>query len=110
MDVLKGSGAVVTGATSGIGKAITTAFIEAGASVVLCDLDAEALDAAARDLGDHATGRVTDVSDEGQGEPGHARALHERHPDEAGGCAHGIARPPCISPRTTPDRSTVTRS
>jgi NAD(P)-dependent dehydrogenase (short-subunit alcohol dehydrogenase family) len=30
---LKGKGAVVTGAASGIGKAIATAFIEAGASV-----------------------------------------------------------------------------
>ena len=48
---LKGKGAVVTGAASGIGKAIATAFIEAGASVLLCDLNAKALDAAARELG-----------------------------------------------------------
>ena len=34
MDNLKGKGAVVTGAASGIGKAIATAFIEAGASVL----------------------------------------------------------------------------
>jgi NAD(P)-dependent dehydrogenase (short-subunit alcohol dehydrogenase family) len=61
---LKGRGAVVTGAASGIGKAIATAFIEAGASVLLCDLNAKALNAAARDLGDHAIGRVTNVSDE----------------------------------------------
>ena len=38
MDVLKGKGAVVTGAASGIGKAIATAFIDTGASVLLCDL------------------------------------------------------------------------
>ena len=63
---LKGRGAVVTGAASGIGNAIATAFIEAGASVLLCDVNAEGLDAAAHALGDHAIGRVTDVSDEGQ--------------------------------------------
>jgi NAD(P)-dependent dehydrogenase (short-subunit alcohol dehydrogenase family) len=66
MHSLKGKGAVVTGAASGIGKAIATAFIEAGAGVLLCDLNATALDAAASDLGDHAIGRVTNVSDESQ--------------------------------------------
>ena len=66
MDLLKGKGAVVTGAASGIGKAIATAFIEAGASVLLCDRNADALDAAARELGERAIGRVTDVSDESQ--------------------------------------------
>lgn len=66
MHSLKGKGAVVTGAASGIGKAIATAFIEAGASVLLCDLNATALNAAASDLGDHAIGRVTNVSDESQ--------------------------------------------
>ena len=67
---------MVTGAASGIGKAIATAFIEAGASVLLCDLNAEALDAAARELGNHAIGRVTDVSDESQVE-GAMRAARE---------------------------------
>ena len=66
MDLLRDKGAVVTGAASGIGKAIATAFIEAGASVLLCDRNASALDAAARELGDRAIGRVTDVSDESQ--------------------------------------------
>jgi NAD(P)-dependent dehydrogenase (short-subunit alcohol dehydrogenase family) len=65
-EALKGRGAVVTGAASGIGNAIATAFIEAGASVLLCDVNAERLDASARDLGDHAVGHVADVSDEGQ--------------------------------------------
>ena len=66
MDMLKSKGAVVTGAASGIGKAIAAAFIEAGASVLLCDLNANALEAAARELGNRAIGRVTDVSDESQ--------------------------------------------
>ena len=76
MEMLKGKGAVVTGAASGIGKAIATAFIEAGASVLLCDLNANALDAAAGELGDRAIGRVTDVSDESQVE-GAMRAARE---------------------------------
>jgi NAD(P)-dependent dehydrogenase (short-subunit alcohol dehydrogenase family) len=66
MNLLKGKGAVVTGAASGIGKAIATAFIEAGASVLLCDLNAKALDEVALELGNRAIGRVTDVSDESQ--------------------------------------------
>ncbi|MDX1195801.1 glucose 1-dehydrogenase [Sinorhizobium medicae] len=76
MDMLKGKGAVVTGAASGIGKAIATAFIEAGASVVLCDLNAKALDEATRELGDRAIGRVVDVSDEDQVE-GALRTAHD---------------------------------
>ena len=74
--MLKSKGAVVTGAASGIGKAIATAFIEAGASVLLCDLNAKALEAAAGELGDRAIGRVTDVSDESQVE-GAMRAARE---------------------------------
>jgi NAD(P)-dependent dehydrogenase (short-subunit alcohol dehydrogenase family) len=66
MNELKNKGAVVTGAASGIGKAIATAFIEAGACVLLCDLNAKALDDAARKLGTRAIGRVSDVSDESQ--------------------------------------------
>ena len=73
MELLRGKGAVVTGAASGIGKAIATAFIEAGASVLLCDLNAKALDDAARELGDRAIGRVTDVSDETPGRRRDAR-------------------------------------
>jgi NAD(P)-dependent dehydrogenase (short-subunit alcohol dehydrogenase family) len=76
MSSLKGKGAVVTGAASGIGKAIATGFIEAGAGVLLCDLNAKALDAAAQELGARAIRRVTDVSDESQVE-GAMRAAHE---------------------------------
>jgi NAD(P)-dependent dehydrogenase (short-subunit alcohol dehydrogenase family) len=66
MSLLKGKGAVVTGAASGIGKAIATAFIQAGARVLLCDLNAKALEEAASELGSSAIGRVIDVSDETQ--------------------------------------------
>jgi len=63
---LHGKGAVVTGAASGIGHAIATAFLNDGAEVVFCDVNAEALGAAVRGLGDQAIGRVADVSDERQ--------------------------------------------
>ena len=76
MNLLKGKGAVVTGAASGIGKAISTVFVEEGASVLLCDLNATALENAACELGDRAIGRVTDVSDETQVE-GAMRAARE---------------------------------
>jgi NAD(P)-dependent dehydrogenase (short-subunit alcohol dehydrogenase family) len=76
MNSLKNQGAVVTGAASGIGKAIATAFIDAGASVLLCDRDASALAATTRSLGERALGRVTDVSDESQVE-GAMRAARE---------------------------------
>ena len=66
----------MTGAASGIGKAIATAFIEAGASVLLCDLNANTLEATARELGNRAIGRVIDVSDESQVE-GAMRAARE---------------------------------
>jgi NAD(P)-dependent dehydrogenase (short-subunit alcohol dehydrogenase family) len=66
MDLLKDKGAVVTAAASGIGKAIATAFIAEGACVLLCDINAEALDETAGVLGPRASGRITDVSDENQ--------------------------------------------
>jgi NAD(P)-dependent dehydrogenase (short-subunit alcohol dehydrogenase family) len=56
--------ALVTGAASGIGKAIAAAFIGAGARVLLSDRNAPAVEAVARELGARAVGRVADVSDE----------------------------------------------
>ncbi len=66
MELLSRKGAVVTGAASGIGKAIAAAFVEAGARVLLCDLNKEAVHATASKFGDFAIGRVTDVSNESQ--------------------------------------------
>src|SRR3954451_23296325 len=63
---LNDKGSVVTGAASGIGNAIAAAFAAAGAKVLLGDVNAEALEAATRRLGDRAVGRVVDVSDERQ--------------------------------------------
>ncbi len=57
--------ALVTGAASGIGKAIATQLAAEGACVVVADLDAERADAAAAGLGstDVAVGVAVDVTD-----------------------------------------------
>jgi NAD(P)-dependent dehydrogenase (short-subunit alcohol dehydrogenase family) len=77
MYLLMSKGAVVTGAASGIGKAIATAFVEAGAKVLLCDRNAKAVEDAARQFGNRAIGRVTDVSDESQVEAAMRAARQE---------------------------------
>jgi NAD(P)-dependent dehydrogenase (short-subunit alcohol dehydrogenase family) len=62
----EGRVAVVTGAASGIGKALAEALVRAGSSVVMADVEANALDGAAaelRALGGDVEAVVTDVSD-----------------------------------------------
>ncbi|EFQ82158.1 oxidoreductase, short chain dehydrogenase/reductase family protein [Aeromicrobium marinum DSM 15272] len=66
---VQGAAAVVTGAGSGIGAGIAQRLLEAGASVVLGDLDAERLAATAAELDAAHPGRVAhvagDAADEG---------------------------------------------
>jgi NAD(P)-dependent dehydrogenase (short-subunit alcohol dehydrogenase family) len=50
MKELAGKTAFVTGAASGIGLGIATAFAQAGAKVMLCDIEEEALEAALKQL------------------------------------------------------------
>lgn len=61
-----GQVAFVTGASSGMGLATARAFVEAGASVALADVDEAAVTAAAEQLGDRALALVCDVADESQ--------------------------------------------
>lgn len=58
---LDGKIAVVTGAASGIGRAIAEGLHEAGASVVIADINFDAAQGTARALGEHAM--QVDVSD-----------------------------------------------
>lgn len=60
---LNGKVAAVTGAASGIGLATTEALIAAGASVVMVDRDAAALEKLIERLGDKAISQVTDLLD-----------------------------------------------
>lgn len=69
--------ALVTGAASGIGKAIATRLAAEGACIVIADLDADKAMAAAAEIGnsDVAVGIAADVTDEGQIADGIAAAV-----------------------------------
>ena len=60
---LQGKVAIVTGGASGIGGAVTRLFAERGARVVVVDLQREAGEALALELGDAVVFRQGDVSD-----------------------------------------------
>lgn len=60
---LQGKTALVTGAAGGIGRAIASMLIEAGAKVVACDRDAAALDRLTADLGAGCMAMVADLGD-----------------------------------------------
>ena len=57
MGLLDGQKAVITGAASGIGLATARRFVDEGASVVLLDINEDAVAKAAAELGAIAKGR-----------------------------------------------------
>ncbi|HEY6131777.1 MAG TPA: SDR family oxidoreductase [Halioglobus sp.] len=59
---LKGKVAIITGAASGIGRATAELFVAEGAHVLLADIDGERGGELARELGDAACFRRTDVA------------------------------------------------
>ncbi len=63
MDEFDGRVAVVTGAASGIGLALSRHLVDLGMHVVATDVHADRLEAATADLGDAVVRRVVDVSD-----------------------------------------------
>jgi len=50
---LTGKSAIVTGAASGLGKAIAEKFLKAGAKVTICDINEERLKSASKELSAH---------------------------------------------------------
>jgi 3-oxoacyl-[acyl-carrier protein] reductase len=62
MGRLAGKTAIVTGGGSGFGAGIVTKFVAEGARVLIADINAEAADTLARELGSHALGMGADVS------------------------------------------------
>lgn len=62
MKDFEGKTAVITGGAGGIGRAMGELFLSKGMNIVLADIEQNALDAAARALGDNCIGVVTDVS------------------------------------------------
>jgi NAD(P)-dependent dehydrogenase (short-subunit alcohol dehydrogenase family) len=63
---LAGSVAVVTGGASGLGRAMVERFVSAGARVVVADVDRDAGEALAQEVGSAAAFRQTDVADADQ--------------------------------------------
>jgi len=81
MKEFKNRVAVVTGGASGIGKALARAFVGEGMKVVIADVEAPALEATAKELGENVLGVVTDVTD-----PASVQALADRVFDTHGAC------------------------
>lgn len=64
MTRLPGKTALITGAATGIGRAVAERFAREGARVVIADRDADAASAAAAEIGEGARAASMDISDE----------------------------------------------
>lgn len=60
---LTGKTAIVTGGASGFGAGIVRRFLQEGARVMIADINAQAADQFAIEMGDHATAHTVDVGD-----------------------------------------------
>ncbi|MFC3086977.1 L-iditol 2-dehydrogenase [Tabrizicola soli] len=72
---LQGKTALITGAARGIGLEFARAYLAEGAEVALADVNAEAVAAAARDLGPKAHAVTMDVTDQASIDAGFAEAI-----------------------------------
>jgi len=75
---------IVSGGASGLGAATAQMLVEAGAKVMLVDLNAQAVEAKARELGDNARFAVADISDAQAAQAAVAAAVN------AFGSLHGL--------------------
>ncbi len=60
---LKGKSAIITGGAMGIGRAITAYFLKAGANVLIADVNEEAAQKTAEELGSNVIACRTDIRD-----------------------------------------------
>ncbi|MBA1199670.1 SDR family NAD(P)-dependent oxidoreductase [Pseudomonas plecoglossicida] len=81
---VQGKNFIVTGAASGLGAATAQSLVQAGARVMLVDLNAEAVSAKASELGDNARFTVADICDEQAAQAAVAAAV------AAFGSLHGL--------------------
>jgi 2-keto-3-deoxy-L-fuconate dehydrogenase len=64
MFTLEGKHAVITGAGSGIGKAVALLLAKQGATVYVADINAEQAETTVKEIGGKAVAKVADVSDQ----------------------------------------------
>ena len=83
---------IVTGAGSGLGAAVARRFVEAGARVILADVNGAAAEANAAALGDRARAIKADVTTETDGEAAVRQAL------ESFGHLHGLINCAGVAP------------
>jgi rhamnulose-1-phosphate aldolase/alcohol dehydrogenase len=89
---MTGKVVLVTGAASGIGKAIAVKFASEGAHIVVADINAEGAAAAAKEIGRGAIAAPMDVTKEDQVAEGFRRAVLEFGGIDAVVANAGIAR------------------
>lgn len=70
---LQGKSAIITGAARGIGRAFAEAFLREGATVAIADINADAVQQTAADIGAHPL--VMDVTDQASIDAGVAEAV-----------------------------------
>ena len=98
---LTGIGALVTGAASGMGRATAGALAAAGAKVALLDVNANAVETAAREVGGYAC--VCDMQDPRQIERGVAAAIEACGPLRILISCAGVGRmEPLVGPDAVP--------
>src|SRR4051812_21969005 len=95
---LKDRRVLVTGAASGIGRAIAEMFVREGARVALLDRDAPRLEEAAAGVGNDPVAAVADVADEGEVRQAVAGAAEALGGLDGGGDSAGVGLPRPLSP------------